>query len=151
MRYIDLSNFINLTFLFLINLSAVKRQKDRYRGRQSHKQKGEEIERLFSNTINLHFTDTIEGKLRISNRIRSMCSVVVVGDVSPVVRTCDIDRIRYCGFGVNDVPKTYHSVHFIGCVRYENRKPKKVWAEKVVFIWNKRCSQIKHFHYITTP
>lgn len=54
-----------------------------------------------------------------------MCSVVVEGDVSPEVRTCDIDRIRYCGLGVIGVPKTHHSVQFVGCVRYEHGKPKK--------------------------
>ena len=83
---------------------------ERYRGRQSEKQIGEEIERLIFNTVNLHFTDYIEGRHRISNRIRFMSSVVVVGDVSSVVRTSDIDRIRYCDLGVIGVPETQHSV-----------------------------------------
>ena len=46
-----------------------------------------------------------------------MDSLVVVDDVSPVVRTVDVGRIRYRGSGVDGVPKTQHSVHFICCVR----------------------------------
>ena len=42
-----------------------------------------------------------------------MGSVVVVDDVSPVVKTCDVDRVRYCGSGVVGVPKTQHSVLFV--------------------------------------
>ena len=45
-----------------------------------------------------------------------MCSVVVVDDVSPVVRTGDVGRIRYRGSGVVGVPKTQHSVLFVCCV-----------------------------------
>ena len=41
---------------------------------------------------------------------------VVVDDVSPVVRTGDVDRIRYRGSGVVGVPKTQHSVLFVCCV-----------------------------------
>ena len=44
-----------------------------------------------------------------------MSSVVVVNDVSPVVRTGDVDRIRYRGYGVVGVPKTQHSVLFVIC------------------------------------
>ena len=45
-----------------------------------------------------------------------MSSVVVVNDVSSVVRTGDVDRIRYRGWGVVGVPKTQHSVLFDCCV-----------------------------------
>ena len=45
-----------------------------------------------------------------------MSSVVVVYDVSPVVRTGDVVRIRYRGFGVFGVPKTQHSVLLVCCV-----------------------------------
>ena len=56
------------------------------------------------------------GVWRIFVRIRRMSSVVVVDDVSPVVRTGDVDRIRYRGSGVLSVPKTQHSVLFVCCV-----------------------------------
>ena len=46
-----------------------------------------------------------------------MSSVVVVNDVSPVLRTGDVDRIRYRGWCVNGVPETQHSVLFVCCVR----------------------------------
>ena len=46
-----------------------------------------------------------------------MSSVVVVNDDSPVVRTSDVDRIRYRGSGVVGVPKTQHSVLFVCCIR----------------------------------
>ena len=39
-----------------------------------------------------------------------MSPAVVVDDVSPVVSTGDVDRIRYRGSGVVVVPKTQHSV-----------------------------------------
>mgnify|MGYP003685791523 CR=1 FL=1 len=45
-----------------------------------------------------------------------MSPIVVVDDVSPVLRTADVDRIRYRGSGVVGVPKTQHSVLFVCCV-----------------------------------
>ena len=45
-----------------------------------------------------------------------MSPVVVVDDISPVVRTADVDRIRYRCSGVVGVPKTQHSVLFVFCV-----------------------------------
>ena len=45
-----------------------------------------------------------------------MSPVVVVNDVSRVVRTGDVDRIRYRGIGVAGVPKTQHSVLCVCCV-----------------------------------
>ena len=47
-----------------------------------------------------------------------MSPVVVVNDVSPVVWTGDVDRIRYRGSGVVGVPKTQHSLLFVCCVGY---------------------------------
>ena len=55
-------------------------------------------------TINFHFTEVNVGVIRIPLRIRRMSSVVVVDDVSPLVRTGDVDRIRYRGCGVVGVP-----------------------------------------------
>ena len=51
-----------------------------------------------------------------------MSPVVVVDDVSPVVRTGDVDRIRYRGSGVDGVPKTQHTVLFVCCVGDVHRK-----------------------------
>ena len=45
-----------------------------------------------------------------------MSPAVVVNDVSPVVRTGEVDRIRYRSSGVVGVPKTQHSVLFVCCV-----------------------------------
>ena len=45
-----------------------------------------------------------------------MSPVVVVDDISSVVRTSDVDRIRYRGSGVVSVPKALHSVLFVCCV-----------------------------------
>ena len=45
-----------------------------------------------------------------------MSPVVVVDDVSPVVRTGDVDRIRYRGSGVVSVSKTKHSVLSVACI-----------------------------------
>ena len=45
-----------------------------------------------------------------------MSPVVVVDDVSPVVRTGDVGRVRYRGSGVVRVPKTQHSALFVCCV-----------------------------------
>ena len=42
-----------------------------------------------------------------------MSSIVVVNNVSPVVWTGYVDRIRYCGSGVIGVPETQHSVLFV--------------------------------------
>ena len=67
-------------------------------------------------TVHFHFTEAKPSVLRIILRIRRMSPVVVVDDVSSVVRTCDVDSIRYRGTGVVCVPKTQHSVLFVCCV-----------------------------------
>ena len=51
-----------------------------------------------------------------------MCSVVVVDDVSSVIRTGDVNRIRYCSSGVVGVSKTQHSFIFVCCVGDVNGK-----------------------------
>ena len=84
------------------------------------------MERLISNTVDLRFIDVIIGIQRIPIRIRRMSSVVVVNDVSPVIRTGDYDRIRYSGSSVMGIHNTQHSVLFIGYVRYVDGKPKKI-------------------------
>ena len=55
-----------------------------------------------------------------------MSSVVVVDDVSPGVRTCDVDRIRYGGFGVVGVSETQHPVFFALSGRNVDRESKKI-------------------------
>ena len=63
-----------------------------------------------------------------------MSPVVFVDDVSPVVRTGDVDRIRYRGSGVVGVLKTQHFVLFVCCVRYVHRESQEKPSEKIVFI-----------------
>ena len=84
-------------------------------------------------TVHFHFTEDIPGVLRIPLRIRRMSPVVVVDDVSHVVRTADVDRIRYRGSSVDGVPKTQHSVLFICCVGDVHRESKEVPSERIVF------------------
>ena len=62
-----------------------------------------------------------------------MSPVVVVNDVSPVVRTVDVDRIRYRGSGVAGVPKTEHSVLFVCCVGDVDRKSQEE-RKRLIFI-----------------
>ena len=59
-----------------------------------------------------------------------MSSVVVVDDVSPVVRTGDVVRIKYCGSGVAGVPKTQHSILFVCCVGDVDRESQEHPKEK---------------------
>ena len=63
-----------------------------------------------------------------------MSPVVVVDDVSPVVRTGDVDRIRYRGSGVVGVPKTQHSVLFVCCVGDVHRESQEPLSVIIVFI-----------------
>ena len=63
-----------------------------------------------------------------------MSSVVVVDDVSPVVRTGDVDRVRYRGVGVAGVPKTQHSVLFVCCVGDVHRTSQEHLSVNIVFI-----------------
>ena len=63
-----------------------------------------------------------------------MSPVVEVDDVSPVVRTGDVDRIRYRGIGVVCVPKTQYSVLFVCGVGDVDRESQKESSEPVVFI-----------------
>ena len=62
--------------------------------------------RHFFFTIDFLQTKFIVGVIRISVRILPVKYFVVDDDVSPVVRTADVDRIRYRGSGVVGVPKT---------------------------------------------
>ena len=88
-----------------------------------------------------------------------MSPVVVVDNVSPVVRTGDVHRIRYCGSGVVAVPKTQHSVLFVCCVgdvHRESQVPPKVpiFISRTVI---KRIGNIyinkrkKFFNQVKTP
>ena len=61
-----------------------------------------------------------------------MSSVVVVDDVSTVVRTVDVDRIRYCGWSVVGIPKTQHTVLFACRVWDEDGESKKIWDKSVI-------------------
>ena len=70
--------------------------------------------------INLHFTQLNVSVRRIHSRIRKVCSIIQVDDVSAMIGTGDISRIRYCGFGVIGVLKAEYSVLFVGCVGYED-------------------------------
>ena len=63
-----------------------------------------------------------------------MSPVVVVDDVSPVVRTGDVDRIRYCRSGVVGVPKTQHSVLFACCVGDVHRESQDAPSVNIVLI-----------------
>ena len=63
-----------------------------------------------------------------------MSSVVVVDDISPVVRTADVDRIRHRGYGVVGVPKTQHSVFFVFCVGDVYRESQEEPIEQPIFI-----------------
>ena len=74
------------------------------------------------------------GVTRISLRIRRMSSVVVVDDVSPVVRTGDIDRVRYRGYGVVGVPKTQYSVLFVCCVGDGHRESQEPPSVQIVLV-----------------
>ena len=84
-----------------------------------------------NSTINLHFTEITIGVKRISIRKRFVSPVVVINDVSPVVRTGDIDRIRYRGSGVHGVLKAQYTVLFSGCVRYVDGISKKMTSVQV--------------------
>ena len=85
-------------------------------------------------TVHFHFTEGNVGANIIPLRIRFMSPVVVVDDVSPAVRTADVDRIRYRGSGVVGVPKTQHSVLFVCCVGNVDRESQKVRSVTIVFI-----------------
>ena len=63
-----------------------------------------------------------------------MSPVVVVDDVSPVVRTGDVDRIRYCGSSVICVPKTQHSVLSVCCVRDVDVETQEKHSVRIFFI-----------------
>ena len=85
-------------------------------------------------TVDFYFTEFNQGVTRISLRIGRMSPIVVVDDVSPVVRTGDLDRIRDCGCGVVCVPKTQHSVFFVCCVGDVHRESQEMPSVIIVFI-----------------
>ena len=93
-------------------------------------------------TINLNFAEIIESTVWISIRIRTMSSVVVVDDVSPVVRTYDVDGIRYSGSGVICVMKTQHSVLFVWCIWYVHRKSKEILHIQIACIYENKLQLI---------
>ena len=76
-----------------------------------------------------------------------MGSVVVVNDVSPVVRTCYVDRVGYCGFGVVGIFKTQRPFLFVCCIRYIDREPQEVYSKIIVFACQnclKRSIRVTH-------
>ena len=80
-----------------------------------------------------------------------MSSVVVVDDVSPVVRTGDVDRIRYSGSGVVGVPKTQHSVLFVCCVGDVDGEAEESGGVKIAGIYthkNTRVFKLSIYLYI---
>ena len=77
-------------------------------------------------TIYFYLTEVIVGMRRIPIRERFVCSVVVVDDVSPRVRTGYVDRIRYCGSGVVGVPETQLSVLVVFSGRNVDGESKKM-------------------------
>ena len=81
-------------------------------------------------TVHFHFTESNPSVIRK----RRMSPVVVVDDVSPVVRTADVDRIRYRGSGVVAVPKTQLSVLFVCCVGDVDRESQEVPSAMIVSI-----------------
>ena len=85
-------------------------------------------------TVYFHFTEGNPGVIRIPFRIRRMSPVVVVDNVSTVVRTGDVDSISNCDTGVDGVPKTQHSVIFVCCVGNVHREPKEPPSQMIVFI-----------------
>ena len=89
-------------------------------------------------TVHFHFTQSNPGIIRTSLGIRRMGSVVVVDDVSPVIRTGDVDRIRLCGFGVVGVPKTQYFVFFVCCVGIVDRESQEEISEIIVLILGTR-------------
>ena len=84
-------------------------------------------------TVHFNFTEANPGVSIIPLRIRRMSPVVEVDDVSPVVRTGDVDRIRYRGSGVVGVLKTQHSVFSVCCVGDVDRESQEV-PSVIIFI-----------------
>ena len=84
-------------------------------------------------TVHLHFTQFNIGGTRILVSIRFMSPVVVVNDVSPVVRTADDDRIRYRCSPVVGVPKTQYSVLFACCVTDIHGESQERGSKRIVF------------------
>ena len=85
-------------------------------------------------TVYFNFTECNRSVSRIPLRIRRMSPVVIVDDVSSVVRTGDVDRIRYRGVGVAGVPKTLHSVLFVFCVGDVDRESQEVPRYPIILI-----------------
>ena len=84
-------------------------------------------------TVHFNFTQANLSIRTIIIRIRRMSSGVVVDDVSPVVRTADVDRIRYRGSGVVGVLKTQHSVFSVCRVGDVDRESQEV-PSVIIFI-----------------
>ena len=64
-----------------------------------------------------------------------MSSIVVVNNVSPVVWTGYVDRIRYGGSGVVGVPETQYSVLFAWSGRNVDGESKKIFTLIILFTW----------------
>ena len=85
-------------------------------------------------TVYFHFTEGNPGVIRIPFRIRRMSPVVVVDNVSTVVRTGDVDSISNCDTGVDGVPKTQHSVLCVCRVGDVDRESQEIRSVTIVYI-----------------
>ena len=85
-------------------------------------------------TVYFNFTECNRSVSRIPLRIRRMSPVVIVDDVSPVVRTGDVDNMRYRGSSVVCILKTQHSVLFVFCVGDVDRESQEVPRYPIILI-----------------
>ena len=64
-----------------------------------------------------------------------MSPVVVVDDISSVVSTGDVDRVRYFAYCVLGVSKTHNSVFIVCCVGNVHREPQEGPYFTIIFIY----------------
>ena len=79
-------------------------------------------------TVYLNFTKIIVSIEWIIDGKRRMSPVVVVDDVSPMVRTADVDRVSYRDPFVIGVSETQHSFISVCCIWQYNEKPSRYFV-----------------------
>ena len=55
-------------------------------------------------TIYIYFTETTQCEWKTGFKIKRRIFLIVLDDVSPVVTTGDVDKVRYCGISIFGVP-----------------------------------------------
>ena len=96
------------------------------------------LDAMYWIAINLYLIGVTGRMKRIISRVRLVSSVVKVDDVSAMVGTRYVDKVRFCGFCLRGFSEAKHPF-CVCCVRYINRKSYADCGWNAVYAFKNTC------------